>query len=84
MRRGIKRVSGRERRIAVERIKKVAELLRQGDGEEVVEFVERGRYNFLNRAGCARIDPMHRSDLGVCLQCGNFDELNLVCKVERA
>ena len=80
----IKKVGWRDRRMAVERVRKLAELLKQDDVGGAVEFVDRGQYNFLNRAGCARIDPLHRRDLSVCLQCGNFDRLSFVCRVARA
>lgn len=83
MRGGIKRVGGRDRRIATERVRRLAELLGRDDVRGAVEFVDRGRYNFLNRPGCARIDPLHRRDLSICLACGNFDRLSFFCRVER-
>ena len=77
----IKKVSLRDRRMAVERVRKLAELLKQDDVGGAIKFVDRGQYNFLNRTGCAKIDPEHRRNLSVCLQCGNFDRLSFVCRV---
>ncbi len=77
----IKKVSLRDRRIAAERVRRMAELLRQDDVGGAVEFVDGKQHDFLNRRGCAKIDPTHRKDLNVCLQCGNFDRLSFVCKV---
>jgi len=77
----IKKVSLRDRRIAAERARRLMELLKQDEVGGAVEFVNGRQYDFLNRAGCAKIDPEQRSNLSVCLQCGNFDRLSFVCRV---
>jgi len=80
----IKKVSLRDRRIAAERARKLAEMLKQDDVGGAVEFVDGRQYNFLNKSGCARIDYLHRRDLSICLQCEHFDKLSVVCKLARA
>ena len=80
----IKKVGGRDRRMAVKRVRKLAELLKQDDVGGAIKFVDRRQHNFLDKTGCARIDPRHRRDFSVCLQCGKFDRLSFVCRVARA
>jgi len=80
----IKKFSWRERRIAIERVRKLAELLKQDDVGGAIKFVDRRQHNFLDKTGCARIDPRHRRDFSVCLQCGKFDRLSFVCRVAGA
>lgn len=72
------------RKVALQRVRRVAGTLEQEDMKGAVEFVGKPfpkLYNFLGKEGCARIDPLHRRNLGICLQCGNFDRFNFVCRV---
>ncbi|MFB0499731.1 MAG: hypothetical protein ACETWO_00405 [Candidatus Hadarchaeaceae archaeon] len=80
----IKKVGERERRMAVKRVRRLAELLKQDDAREAVEFGDGRKHDFLDKAGCAKIDPLHRRNLSVCLQCGEFDRLSFVCRVSGA
>jgi len=68
--------------MAVERIRKVAELIKQDDMNEILKFVEVWQYDFLNKESCAGIDFQYRKNIAVYLEYRNFDRSDLARKTE--
>lgn len=75
------KLGARDRRVAVRRFKKLSDILVRDDVSGAVALVERGRYDFLGKPGCARIDPLHRRDFSICWRCANFDRMDLFCRI---
>ena len=68
--------------IGVERIRKVAELIKRDDIDGVIEFVGMWQHDFLNRESCEGIDFQYRKNIAVCLEYRNFDRSDRVHKTE--
>ena len=68
--------------MAVERIRKVAELIKQDDMNEILKFVEVWQYDFLNKESCEGIDFQYRKNIVVYLEYRHFDRSDLAHKTE--
>ena len=67
---------------AVERIRKVAELIKRDDMNGVIEFVGMWQHDFLNKESCERIDLQYRKNIAVYLEYRNFDRSGLAHQTE--
>lgn len=76
------------RRIQLERIKKLAEMMPPSSVGGAVELIDGPyftgiKYDFLDTESCARHNPLHMREYSTCLGCFRFDRMNMVCTVGR-
>lgn len=68
--------------IGVERLRKVAELIKQDDMDAIIKFVGMWQNDFLNKKSCAEIDFQYRKNIAVYLEHRHFDKSGLAHKTE--
>ncbi len=69
-------------RIGVERLRKVAELIKRDDMDAIIKFVGMWQNDFLNKKSCAGIDFQYRKNIAVYLEHRHFDRSDPAHKTE--